>query len=104
MNYKLLYLIIPLLLTGCIGSFFTGQTEYLAEQYPDIRTVPVRTDALASRGLHEGEEQVSRDVDLKKLEQDWEKINARDQALREGAFPAQERKEAEPIPDDRGGL
>jgi len=88
MNYKLFYFIFPLFLTGCIGSFLTGHTEYLEEQYPDIRTVPTRAEALKPRGLHKGEEQVSRNVDLKKLEKDWEKIKARDKALREGAFPA----------------
>jgi hypothetical protein len=88
MNRLAFLLIFPLLLTGCIGSFFSGQTEYLSEQYPDIRTVPVRKEAVAPRGLHEGEEQASRNADLKNLEQDWKKIHARDKALREGAFPA----------------
>ena len=87
MNQKLLYFGLPLFLTGCVGSIITGQTEYVGEGYPDIRTVPERTEALALRGLHEGEEKASRAVDLKQLEQDWEKINARDKALREEAFP-----------------
>ncbi|MBA3813171.1 MAG: hypothetical protein H0X26_01555 [Alphaproteobacteria bacterium] len=104
MIHKLLYLTLPLLLTGCIGSFLTGQTEYLDEGYPDIRTVPTRVEALAPRGLHKGEETASRAVDLKKLEQDWEKISARDKALREKAFPAKAAEGAEPTPDDRDVL
>jgi hypothetical protein len=101
MIQKLIYISIPLLLTGCVGSFFTGQSEYFGEGYPDIRTVPGREEALAPRGLHEGEEAASRAGDVKRLAQDWEKINARDKALREGAFPA---KDAESTLGDKDAL
>jgi hypothetical protein len=94
MSQKLLYFSIPLFLTGCIGSMITGQTEYLAEGFPDIRTVPERDEAIASRGLHAGEEKASRAVDLKQLGQDWKKINARDKALREEAFPVKAKEAA----------
>lgn len=83
MNQKLFFLPFSLLLTGCIGSFVSGQTEYLNEAYPDIRKVPERKEALAPRGQHQGEETAARAVDFKQLQQDWEKINARDKALRE---------------------
>ena len=84
MNQNLLALFIPLLLTGCLGPIISGKTGYIDEGYPDIRTVPVRKDAIAPRGLHEGEETVSRTNDLKKLEQDLQKTTERDKALREG--------------------
>lgn len=87
MSQKLLSFCIPLLLTGCVGSIITGQTAYFGEEYPDVRTVPEREDAIAPRGLHEKDEKASRAVDFKQLEQDWEKITARDKALREEAFP-----------------
>ena len=92
MKQKLFYLSLPLFLSGCVGAFLTGQTEYVGECYPDIRTVPEREKALSPRGLHEGEEKVSRATDLKQLSQDWEKINARDKALREKVFPPQSEK------------
>jgi hypothetical protein len=87
MKKQLLYLCIPLLLTGCIGSLIFNQTEYLNENFPDIRNVPERTEAIASRGIHQEEETASRAIDLKELKQDWEKITARDKALREQLFP-----------------
>jgi hypothetical protein len=89
MKQKLFYLSLPLFLTGCIGSVILDQTEHIDECYPDIRTVPEREEALCPRGLHEGEEKVSRATDLKQLSQDWEKIKARDSALREKIFPPQ---------------
>src|SRR5436190_15277940 len=90
MKQKLFSLMLPFFLTGCVGAIFTGQTEYLDECYPDIRTVPERKAALCPRGLHEKEEKVSRAADFKQLSQDWEKITARDQALREKLFPPKE--------------
>lgn len=79
-------LIYPLLLSGCIGSLISGNTGYLEQDYPDIRTVPERKEATVSRGLHKGQEASSRAAELKSLKQDREKIRARDQALREKAF------------------
>lgn len=90
MKQKLFYLSLPLFLSGCVGAFFTGQTEYVGECYPDIRTVPERKEALCVRGLHKGNEKASRETDFKKLSEDWEKINARDKALREKIFPLQD--------------
>jgi len=87
MNKKLLYLTLPFCLTGCIGSLIYDQTAYLDEAYPDIRNVPERAEAIAPRGLHKEEETASRASDFKQLKQDWEKINAREKALREKAFP-----------------
>lgn len=75
-----------------MGSVILDQTEYTDECFPDIRTVPERAEALCPRGLHEGEEKASRATDLKQLSQDWEKINARDRALREKIFPLQSQK------------
>jgi hypothetical protein len=69
----------------------TGQDEYLDACYPDIRTVPSREESLCSRGCHETEEKAARASDFKKLSQDWEKINARDKALREKLFPEEEK-------------
>lgn len=105
MYQKLLYFTVPLVLTGCIGSMITGQTEYIGEEYPDIRKVPERAVATTPRGLHEGEEKAARSVDLKKLKQDWEKITERNQALREEAFSPQEGAQSAPIPrDDKDAL
>lgn len=88
MIQKLFYVItLPFFLTGCIGSILSGQTEYMDEGFPDIRTVPEREEALAPRGLHQEEENVSRAADLRQLSQDWEQITARDKALREKLFP-----------------
>ena len=89
------YLIPPLLLTGCIGAWISGNTGYLGEGYPDIRTVPERKEAIAPRGLHEKEEKTSRAADFKKLEEEREKINARNEALRENAFPNAQQEEVQ---------
>lgn len=86
---QLISLVLPLLLTGCIGSWISGKTGYLKEEYPDIRSVPERAEATCSRGLHEGKEETCRQGDFKSLEQEREKIKARDQAIREKAFPNQ---------------
>jgi hypothetical protein len=84
---KIIYGILPLCLTGCVGSLITGQTEYADECYPDIRTVPSRAEAVCARSSHPTEEKAERARDFKQLSQDWEEINARDQALRERLFP-----------------
>lgn len=84
---KLFYLTLPLSLTGCVGSLVSGQTEYMGEGYPDIRSVPEREEACQTRGAHETDECTSRAVELEKLQTDWEQLNARNQALREGVFP-----------------
>jgi hypothetical protein len=104
MRKKYLYIMMPLLLTGCIGALIGGHTEYLNECYPNILTVPEREEASKSRGLHREEEKVSRASEFKKLEQAREEIKARNEALREGRFPdsQQEKKEREITPDDRG--
>jgi len=96
MNQKILYLISPLFLTGCIGSLIGGYTERLCDEYPDIRTVPEREEASAPRGLHEGEEKASREIEFKNLEQAREQIKARDQALRERTFPNAQKEEPNP--------
>ncbi len=83
MKQKIIYLLPLFLLSGCIGSIISGDTGYICEEFPDIRTVPERSKACAPRGTHKGEEKQSRCTDFKKLEQDREQIKARDQALRE---------------------
>jgi len=60
---------------------------YTREDYPDIRTVPERAEALKPRGQHEGEEAASRAAEFKRLQEDREKLKARNEALREGVFP-----------------
>lgn len=84
---KIIYGLLPLCLTGCVGSLITGQSEYLDECYPDIRTVPSREEALCARAPHTVEEKAERAHDFQQLSQDWEKITARDKALRERLFP-----------------
>jgi len=103
MIQKLLIFLIPLFLTGCVGSIISGQTEYIGEGYPDIRNVPERKEALAPRGLHAKDEKESRTTDLKQLEQDWKKITARAKALREEAFPVSVEPKAS-TPDDKDAL
>ena len=93
MNQKILYLISPLFLTGCVGSLIGGHTGRLGDEYPDIRAVPEREEASAPRGLHEGEETISRAIDFEKLEEDREQIKARNEALRESAFPNAQKEE-----------
>ena len=87
MNKILLYVSFPLLLSGCVGSMIAGKTGHLADDYPDIRNVPGRPEATLPRGTHEGDEKTCRSAEFTKLEQDREQIKARNQALREGAFP-----------------
>ncbi len=63
------------------------ETGYTREDYPDIRTVPEREEATMPRGQHEGEETESRAAEFERLEDVREKIKARNEALREEAFP-----------------
>lgn len=75
----------------------SGNTGCLSEDYPDIRSVPGREEASKSRGLHEGSEKKASAADFEKLEQDRATLKARNEALREEAFPG-------PTPDDRDAL
>ena len=93
MSKTIFYILCPFFLTGCVASWVGGDTGYLSEEYPDIRTVPERPVACAPRGLHEGDEEVARASDFKKLEEDRERVKARNEALREGAFPEAEKTE-----------
>ena len=104
MNKNYLYIMIPLFLSGCIGSLIGGHTEYLKEGYPNILTVPEREEANQPRGLHEGEEKQSRAAEFKELEKAREAIKVRDEALREGRFPESQKvdEESKLIPDDTG--
>jgi len=108
MRKNIFYILCPLLLSGCVASWISGDTGYLSEDYPDIRTVPERPAACAPRGLHEGDEKLARASDFKKLEEDREQVKARNEALREGAFPEAEKVAEETktksTPDDKGGL
>lgn len=76
----------PLFLTGCIGCWVGGHTSNIDKCYPDIRTVPERAEACKDRGLHDEKEEKARAEDLKCLEADRVKIQARNEALREKAF------------------
>jgi len=87
MRNNILCLIIPLFLTGCVGTLISGHTEHLGEEFPDIRAVPERAEACKSHGLHKGVEKTARTNDFKRLEQIREQVKARNQALREGRFP-----------------
>ncbi len=90
MNKNLLFLIFPLFLSGCVGFLVWDDTGCWDEDFPDIRTVPNRECARAPRCVKEREEACVRMNDFKKLEQEREQIVARDQALRERAFPSAE--------------
>ena len=87
MNKNYLYLCLPIVLTGCLASWITGDDGYDPYDFPDIRTVPERKEATEPRHCHEGNEQTSRVAESKKLEQDRESLKARNEALREKAFP-----------------
>lgn len=95
MNKNIIYILCPVFLSGCVGSWISGHTGYLSEEYPDIRTVPERAAACASRGFHEGDEKAARAADFKKLEEDREKMKARSEALRESSFPEAKKAEEE---------
>lgn len=106
MSKNIIYILCPVFLSGCVGSWISGNTGYLSEEYPDIRTVPERPAASAPRGLHEGDEKVARAADFKQLEKDREQVKARNEALREGAFPEAEKAEekTKPTPDGKDDL
>jgi len=106
MNKNIIYILCPVFLSGCVGSWISGNTGYLSEEYPDILTVPERSTASAPRGLHEGDEKKARAADFKQLEKDREQVKARNEALREGAFPEAEKieKKTKPTPDDKDDL
>lgn len=103
MSKNYLYIMMPLFLTGCIGSWISGHTEHLCEDYPNILTVPERPEACRPRGHHAGDEKLSRIIDFITLEEAGEEIRARDEALREGRFPDSqpEIEETEIILDDK---
>ena len=87
MNKNYLYLFLPIVLTGCLASWITGDDGYEPHDFPDIRTVPERKEATEPRYCHEENEQTSRTAETKKLEKDLEMLKARNEALREKAFP-----------------
>lgn len=95
MNQKLLFLGLPLFLTGCIGSIIGGHEGNIYKEFPDIRTVPERAEATKDRGLHEGSEKSARATAFQALAQEREKMKARDQALRERA-----ETESEPVSEE----
>lgn len=85
------FIVLPLFLSGCtIGSIISGHTGRLSEDYPDIRSVPSRQEAIQSRGIHEGDEKEASVADFKKLEQDRTDLQVRNESLRENAFPKDE--------------
>lgn len=90
MNKNFLLLIFSLFLSGCVDPVVWDDTPYWNEDFPNFIGFPSRCAAIASRGVHEGEEMADRLNDFKKLEQEREQITARDQALREKAFPSTE--------------
>lgn len=90
MTKKILLLISPLLLSGCVGHLVWDDTDYWDKDFPDIRTVPNRECARAPRSVQEKEEKLMWISDLKGLEQEREQIDARNQSLRETAFKASE--------------
>jgi hypothetical protein len=81
-NSLILSISLPLLLSGCIGTMMWGNTSYLDEQYPDIRTVPTRAEAIAPRCPCGGDEKVIRAQDLNLLQQDRKRMHERDKTLR----------------------
>ncbi len=99
-------LFVPLLLTGCIGCYIGGHKNRLSDEYPDIRNVPERAEAIKSFGVHKGNEKTARASDFKSLETDREKLQARNEALREGRFPDLPKEESakKPSRDGKDGL
>ena len=90
MMKKYILIALPsLFLSGCIGTWISGKTGNIFEDYPDIRTVPERKEATAPRDTHQGDEKAERSAEFKSLQDAKEKIKARDEAIREGAFPAE---------------
>lgn len=77
-----LILSLPFLLSGCIGTLMWGNTSYLDKDYPDIRSVPTRAEAIAPRCPCEGDEKVIRAQDLNLLQEDRKRMQERDKTLR----------------------
>lgn len=72
-----------LLLTGCVGSSFSGKGDgYLEADFPDIRSVPSRDCVEAIRCARK--DKCGHAVSC--LEGEREKLKARDALLREKAF------------------
>lgn len=92
MNKRFLFLLFPVLLSGCVGYLAWDDTGCWTEDFPDIRTVPNRECARAPRCVCEKNEKLSRLNDLNSLEKEREQIAARDQALREKAFQSDDTK------------
>ncbi len=92
---KLLVIIaLPFALTGCaIGSYLGGFNNRLGDKFPDIRTVPERSEATQDRGIHDGNEKLARAADFKGLETDREEMKARVEALSEDRLPDLPEKE-----------
>lgn len=93
MKKLLITFTLPFILSGCIGCWIGGHTNRFGDEFPDIRKVPERAEATASRGTHGGNEQVERAADFKELESDREKIKARVEALSEDRLPELPEKE-----------
>lgn len=106
MNKKILLLSLSFLLSGCAGSVIWGDNGYLTESFPDIRTVPERSKATASRGMHSGDEKVLRLEQLQKLEKEREKIKSHNEAVRQ-KWETEKKSPPEPeetASDNRGEL
>jgi hypothetical protein len=73
-----------------MATFLTeGEGKYIDADFPDIRCVPSREDAAAPRlPCNSGKEVEKSAHDLNDLEKERKKIKARDEALRERAFPS----------------
>ncbi len=80
---KIAALSLSLLLSGCIGTLMWGNTGNLDEAYPDIRSVPTRSEATASRCICGGDEKVIRANDLLLLQKDLKCMQERDKMLRD---------------------
>jgi len=77
--------LLVLLLSGCVGTMFQdGEGKYIDAEFPDIRSVPPRTEACRLRNKENLE-------DIIDLEDERERMKARDEALRERAFEGGER-------------
>ena len=77
-------LLLPGLLGGCVaGTVVSGETRLLHEPYPDVRTVPTRTEATQPRGGHSANEVQERAQDFKSLEVERANQQKRDQELRQ---------------------
>lgn len=90
MNKRYFLFLSLLFLPGCITTFFTeGEGKYIDADFPDIRCVPSREDATTRRTPCNSEQEAEKSTqDLNDLEKERKKIKARDEALRERAFPS----------------